>query len=111
MAACDRVVVHLADVPTDRSEEAVDLAERMMEPARARPSIASAEDRLVPIFGANAVEFGSQHVDGNVPLDLDECLMASSLWVGSWPVAIPTLTDRRPGDPALPHCLERLPDR
>ena len=110
MAARDRIVVYLADVPTDRPEEAVDLAERMMEPTSTCPSVASTEDRFVPIFGANAVKFGSQHVNGDVPLDLDECLMASPLWVGSGSVAIPALTDRRPGDPAPPYGLERLPD-
>ena len=106
-----RVAVSLARVgeTSDRREEAAQLILRMMESARARPSVGAAEDRAIAVLANHALQFVGDEIDRAIPRDLDESIATAAVVRRARTMLQPSLANRGLGDTAM--VMDRIGNR
>ena len=88
-------------VAARRRHEAVELTDRMMEPAGARPAVGPRIDGAIAVFLADTADLSRREVERPVPGDRDERPLAPAAAVAEGAVV----------EPRLPHHRLRDPDR
>jgi hypothetical protein len=92
------IAAERGDIAADAVEEPVCLALGMVEAPRRGPAVGAAEDRLVAVFAANAVDLMRRDVECLVPGKLDKVVAAAPAALG---LVQPTSADRGTQDAGL----------
>ncbi len=99
-AGAAAVVADRAGAAADRVEEPVQLALRVVQPARAAPAVGAAEDRAVAELRPDPPQLAGEQVERGVPVDLDVLLRR---------VAAPGVRAGAVLEPAAAHARPRHP--
>ena len=105
------VAVGLARVgeAADGREEPAQLILRVMEAARARPSVGTAEDRAIAVLANHPLQFTGHQIDRPIPRDLNEPIAAATIVRHARTVLQPALANRGPRDAAM--MVDRIGNR
>src|SRR5262249_23766756 len=90
----DAIVIFGAHEPTDHIEEAVYLAQRVMETASTCPAIGAAENRLIAEIGLHAAKFVRHQVECFIPRYFDKWFGTAPLWKGAGTALDPAFAHR-----------------